>query len=422
MTSEQLLPRSFIEFMNTNCDIICFTLSRWDSAISSPSLSLAKEFAKNNRVWYIEHPYSWKDYLRERNTEAVQSRKKALLKGLDIYTNPPSLPSNITIVTSKLTIPINFLPAGFLYDNLSSINDRVILKTIRRLIQDKGIKDFIYVNFFDPYFVRKLPPDIKALRTVYQSMDDISQVAYSKKHGERLEEEIIGNFDYTLCTSRELTRLKSRFSPNVHFSPNAVDIDIFERATREKLPKPKELENLKGKIIGFTGSIEYRSDFELLKRIAAYHQDKTLFFVGPINTEDTVIAELRKMPNVVFAGPRKITELPAFLQYFDCTIIPYRKNALTKSIYPLKINEYLAAGKPVISTNFSEDIKSFAAVAYIVDTQEEFLKEIDKAIQEDNINLKQARLMVAKENTWAVRIKQFWDIISKDPLPQARNI
>src|SRR5580704_8249193 len=167
--------------MNTNCDIICFTLSRWDSAISSPSLSLAKEFAKNNRVWYIEHPFSWKDYLKERNTQAVQWRKEALLKGRNIYANPSSLRSNITIVTSKLTLPINFLPAGFLYDKLSFFNDSIILSTIRRLIQDKGIKDFIYVNFFDPYFVRKLPSDIKALRTVYQSMDDISQVAYSKK-------------------------------------------------------------------------------------------------------------------------------------------------------------------------------------------------------------------------------------------------
>ena len=403
--------------MNTNCDIICFTLSRWDAAISSPSLSLAKEFAKNNRVWYIEHPYSYKDYWKEKDTAAVLSRKEALLTGENMYTNPPALPPNITIVTSRLTLPINFLPGGFLYDRLSHFNDGIILKTIRRLIKDRGLKDFIYINFFDPYFVRKLPPDIKALRTVYQSMDDISQVAYSKKHGERLEEEIIRNFDYTLCTSRELTRLKLRFSPNVYFSPNAVDIEIFEKALREKLPKPKELESIRGKIVGFTGSIEYRSDFELLKQIVTYHRDKTIFFVGPINTQDPVIEELKKMPNVLFAGPRKITELPAFLQYFDCAIIPYRKNALTRSIYPLKINEYLAAGKPVISTNFSEDIKSFAPVAYIVDTEEEFLQAIDKAIAEDDDKRRQARLDVARENTWGVRVRQFWDIISKEPLP-----
>jgi glycosyltransferase involved in cell wall biosynthesis len=121
------------------------------------------------------------------------------------------------------------------------------------------------------------------------------------------------------------------------------------------------------------------------------------------------------MPNVVFAGPRKINELPPYLQYFDCAIIPFRKNTLTNSIYPLKINEYLAAGKPVISTNFSADINSFSDVAYVVNTDDEFLHAIDKAIEEDNDERKQARLKVAEQNTWTVRVKQFWDIISKDP-------
>jgi teichuronic acid biosynthesis glycosyltransferase TuaH len=405
--------------MNTNCDIICFTLSRWDSAISSPALSLAKEFAKTNKVWYVEHPFSWKDYFKEKNTPAVQSRKSALLNGKNIYSNPSSLPANITIVTPRLTIPVNFLPAGAMYNWLSRVNDKIIINTLRKLIKEKGLKDFVYVNFFDPYFVRKMPDDIKPLRTIYQSMDDISQVAYSRKHGLKQEEEIVGNFDYTLCTSHELTRLKSPFSPNVYFSPNAVDIDIFKKALTEKLPKPKELENINKKIIGFTGSIEYRSDFELLKKIATYHHDKILFFVGPINTDEHIKAGLDKMPNVIFAGPKKITELPAFLQYFDCTIIPYLKNTLTNSIYPLKINEYLAAGKPVISINFSEDIFSFSDVAYVVDTHDEFLAAIDKAIAEDNDALRQARLKVAEQNTWAVRVKQFWDIISKEPKTKA---
>ena len=334
--------------MNRDCDIICFSLSRWDSAISSPALSLAIEFAKNNRVFFIEHPFSWKDYYTERKSPQIIARKKALLSGKDIYSNPPSLPSSLTIVTPKLTLPINFLPPGFLYNSLAAYNDKIVLKAIRSTIKDFGLKDFIYVNFFDPYFVQKLPPDIKPLRSIYQSMDDISQVAYSNRHGTRLEEKIIANFDYTLCTSKELTRLKSAFSKNVYFHPNAADIDIFRKAATETLPKPAELQGITKKIIGYTGSIEYRSDFELLKKVAEHHKDKILFFVGPVQGNEHKEAGLDKMPNVVFAGPRKITELPNYLQYFDCVLIPFRKNTLTRSIYPLKINEYLAAGKPVI--------------------------------------------------------------------------
>ncbi|MFT3824913.1 MAG: glycosyltransferase [Chitinophagaceae bacterium] len=401
--------------MNRNCDIICFTLSRWDAEISSPSLSLAKVFARNNRVFYIDHPYSWKDYFKERKQQDVQRRKQALLSGKNIYTNPSTLPANLTVVTPELTFPINFLPAGPLYNALAAYNDKKILKVIRRVIKDYQIKDFIYVNFFDPYFVRKLPADIQPVRSIYQSMDDISQVAYSNRHGTRLEEEIISNFDYTLCTSKELTRLKSPFSKNVHFHPNAADADNFRKAATQVLPKPAELQHITQKIIGYTGSIEYRSDFELLKKVAEYHHDKILFFIGPIQGTGPSDIGLDKLPNVIFAGPRKITELPNYLQYFDCVLIPFRKTTLTKSIYPLKINEYLSAGKPVIATHFSEDIYSFNNVAYVVDTHEEFIQAIDKAIAEDSEERKQARMKVADQNTWVARVEQFWDIIEPEP-------
>lgn len=401
--------------MSKPIDIICFSLSRWDSPISSPALALAKEFAKNHRVFYIDHPFSWKDYFTGKNTDPIKSRKHALMGGKDIYSNPPSLPANLTIVTTKLTIPINFLPNGFLYKKLSAVNDGIVLNTIRRVIKDYQVKDFVYVNFFDPYFVRSLPSDIRPWRSVYQSMDDISQVAYSNRHGTRLEEEIIRNFDYTLCTSKELTRLKSAFSKNVYFHPNAADTAIFKVAATEKLPRPEELKDIHTKIIGFTGSIEYRSDFELLKKIALHHSDKTLVFVGPIQTNEHVEQGLDKMPNVRFVGPKHITQLANYLQYFDCVLIPFRKNTLTKSIYPLKINEYLAAGRPVIATHFSEDIYSFHDVAYVVDSHEEFIQTIDRAIAEDNEERKQARIKVAEQNTWTARVARFWEIIGAEP-------
>jgi glycosyltransferase involved in cell wall biosynthesis len=402
--------------MNTKCDIIIFTLSRWDSPISSPSLSLAKEFAKNNRIFYIDHPYSMKDYVKLRKSPEIKSRENALLWGKNIYHNPHTLPSNITIVTPRMTVPVNFLPKGTLYNSLSRFNDKLIFDTIRKLIKDYSIKEYIFINFFDPYFVRQFPDDIKPLRKVYQSMDDISQVDYSAKHGLRLEEEIIKSYDFTLTTSKELTRLKSQYSPNVYFHPNAADIDVFLKAAVTKLEKPKEMEGITGKIIGYTGSIEYRTDFELLKKVADFHKDKTLFFVGPIYTDEHKKVGLEGMPNVIFAGPRKITELPNYLQYMDCVMIPFRLTTLTKSIYPLKINEYLAAGKPVIATHFSEDIYTFNNVAYIAESHDEFVNLIDTAISDDSTEKEQARIEVAKQNTWTARVEAFWKIVSQQPI------
>jgi len=100
--------------LNKNIDIIIFTLSRWDSPISSPSLALAKEFSKNNRVFYVDHPYSYKDFFKLRGTEEIKSRVPALLHGKDIYKKVVGENYEFTAVTTKLTYPINFLSTGAL--------------------------------------------------------------------------------------------------------------------------------------------------------------------------------------------------------------------------------------------------------------------------------------------------------------------
>jgi len=92
-------------------------------------------------------------------------------------------------------------------------------------------------------------------------------------------------------------------------------------------------------------------------------------------------------------------------------LIPFLCNALTESIYPLKINEYLAAGKPVVSTSFSDDIRSFADCIYLAQNHADFINLIDDAISENNPDLVQHRFERANSNTWAARIRQFWEIV-----------
>jgi glycosyltransferase involved in cell wall biosynthesis len=110
-------------------------------------------------------------------------------------------------------------------------------------------------------------------------------------------------------------------------------------------------------------------------------------------------------------GSKKIEELPNYLRYFDCAIIPFKKITLTKSIYPLKINEYLAAGRAVVATDFSEDIQSFGDVIYISADHAEFVSLIDRAIKENGPERIKARTAVANRNTWTARVEEFWEIL-----------
>ena len=398
--------------MLRDSDIIIFSLSRWDAPYSSPSFSLAKEFARDNRVFYIDHPFSLKDFLADYNSPRVQKRKKALLAGREIYTKGEGLPENLTMVTPKLTIPINFLPPGFLYDAIGKFNDKTLFNTIRRIVRDFQVEKFIFFNAYDPFFCRDFPPDINPVKKVYQSMDDITQAEYTSRHGARLEEEIIQKFDIALATSQELRRLKSKFSDHVYYHPNAADFSIFGRALTEKFPRPAELVPAEGKkIVGYTGNIETRIDYELLKDVIEFHSDKVIAMVGPVTTPDAESIGLSGHHNVILTGPKKIDELPAYLQYFDCALIPFKKNTLTKSIYPLKINEYLAAGRPVVATDFSEDINGFGDVIYIGRDAREFVTLVDRAICENDCGRIKARMAVANTNTWTARVERFWEIL-----------
>lgn len=402
-------------------DIMILSSSRWDDNLSSSALSLAKEFSKSNRVFYFDHPFSIKDLLSRKNKSRIKSRISALLFGTHYCKNIEGFPAGFTAVTPRVTIPINWLKNGSVYNFLSTTNDKILHATLLKVVKKYGIKKYIFINIFDPFFFKTFPPDAKPAYTIYQTVDDISQEQYIARHGVRLEREAIIKADFTFATSKELVRLSTAISDRVFYLPNAADISIFKKASSFIFKRPEELRNITGKIICYTGVIGTRINYSLLKKIALCHHDKTVLLVGPLATSEYLEAGLRDQPNIVFTGGKDINELPAYLQHSDIAIIPFEYSQLTRSIYPLKINEYLAAGKPVVSTAFSEDICEFHDVAYVANTDEEFLHCIDLALKEDTMQKRIDRINKAAKNTWKDRVETFWNVIESQnkvvPIP-----
>jgi teichuronic acid biosynthesis glycosyltransferase TuaH len=398
----------------TGYDIIMLALPRWDGLYSSAAFSLARELSRDTRVFYIDNPFTYKDFLTAGSSAQIQRRKQALLSGENPFAVPDAAFPNLVAVTPRLIFPINWLPAGAIYNAMARVNDRIVYQVIDKLVREYGIKRFVFINSFNPLIGRFFPPVFQPEITVYHCVDDISRSEYVARHGTYLEEQLIERSDFTVVTSLELKRLKSSLSESVFYLPNAADVNLFQRSLESTLNPPPELAGIpQGKqIIFYMGNICQRLDYELLRKIAGI-QKYHLVMVGPQTNDNFRKAGLDKLHNVTFTDRKDLRDLPSYLKYADCCIIPFALTPLTKAIYPLKINEYLSAGKPVVTTDFSEDIINFAEVAFVSRSHEEFIQNLSKALESDSEEKRQKRMIFSAANNWPARALELRQLIDK---------
>lgn len=384
------------------------SMSRWDGDFSSASWSLAQTFSADQKVYYVDYPYTVIDVIREWSTGRVKIRRSALLTGRHHCRQVPGQNTNLKYITPPAMLPINWLPQGSqLYRWLSGINNYLLFQSIKRALKKMGFDQCILFNSFNPLYGYKPPSYFRTKLFIYQSRDNIRALEYYlQKHGADLEVEAIRSADISYATSRQLQKDLSHLSgKDVQFLPNAANIELFETAYLKHLDKPEDIAHIDKPIMGYTGNICQRLDYELIKKVANDHKDKALVLVGPKNFYQHTDIDLDSIDNIHFCGPKNISELPAYLQHFDTLLLPFKCNELTSRIYPLKINEYLASGKPVISTIFSDDIRSFADVVYLAEDSEAFSKAINIAMSKDSQEAARDRHARASENSWVNRVE-----------------
>lgn len=393
-----------------NKHIFILGTSKFDGSDQSTSYNTAKELAKNNQVYYIDYPITWKDYLKQRNSPQIKFRKPFFSPLSDGLTS--SGIHNLNIIICPPVMSINFLPEGRLYRKLLSINEKIIRDRIRRVIKKKDIKDFIYINSFNFHYPR-IADELQPALSVYQCVDPMI-IPYDMKHGILSENELVAKSDLVICTSKQLYEEKKQQNRNTFFIPNAADLSHSSKALDEKLEIHPLLDHIKKPHIGYTGAIERRFDFDLIQSVAEANKDKSFVFAGSL-IPAFVPEWFLKTDNIYYIGRLPFDDLPSLVKGFDVAIIPFKKDKVSKTIFPLKLFEYLGAGKPVVASNFNPDLEEFTHgfVSYCDDSAS-FSNAIEVALKLNDPHLKQARLTIAAENTWEKRGREIADLLAAE--------
>lgn len=215
------------------------------------------------------------------------------------------------------------------------------------------------------------------------------------------DEDLSRRADLLFVAPPALLESKRALSPATIFSPHGVDVDLFRRAADAATEVPVAARSLRHPVIGYIGSIHEWIDLELIEWLGRERPEWSFLLVGHAATD---VSALRALPNVHMVGPQPYPTLPAWAKAFDAAIIPYRMNRQVANANPLKLREYLATGKPVVSVR-NPEIEKFSQWVRIADDRAGFLAALDQALATDSSEAAAARIASVADQTWDNRVQ-----------------
>ncbi|MDQ1086917.1 glycosyltransferase [Siphonobacter sp. SORGH_AS_1065] len=384
--------------------IICIGQTPWQGEFQNSAVQLLTELSNYYRVLYVDYQYTLKDMVMgvtgRRNVpmQKLVNRKGVLTKveeNRELYVWLP-----------PVMAPVNWMSDSY-HDTFLQINTKRLTNGLREVMKELRMQSPLIINAFNPVQGLPLLHKLGEVATIYYCFDEISAEAWMGKHGARYEKKYLKAVDAVVTTSEALQQFKSQEQPRTFCVKNGANFDLFYQAHLLKSQKPKS----ENKTIGYLGTADNRIDGELVERCVQDMPQHRFEFLGPVN-DDTLKERLSGYSNVIFTPSKRPEELPQALSEWDAAMIPFVCNEHTYTIYPLKINEYLAAGLPVVTTPFSI-LKDFEDIVSIESTAEAFSKSLQKALEStDPVEVKQ-RIEMARGNSWAHRAKEFRSIIEQ---------
>src|SRR5690349_378533 len=328
--------------------LICFSHLRWNFVFQRPQ-HLMSRFAREMDVIFWEEPIE----IGPRETAYLQVREA------------PDAP--------RVRVVVPHLPQGMPEDAREAALMRLLeahLATVRGTLIA-----WYYTPMMLP-FSRQLTPDL----TVYDAMDELSKFKFAPEHLLSYEQELIDRSDIVFTGGSSLFEAKKDRHDNVHCFPSSVDRVHFLKA-RARQFEPADQEDLPRPRLGFYGVIDERFDIDLLDKVAEMRPNWSFVMVGPV--VKIAPEDLPKRPNIHYLGGKTYDQLPSYLSGWDVALMPFAMNESTQFIPPTKTPEYLAGGKPVVSTPIKDVVRHYGHLegVKIASTPEEFVAACEEALE-----------------------------------------
>jgi glycosyltransferase involved in cell wall biosynthesis len=364
--------------------IIVHSHLRWDFVWQRPQQLLSR-FAQRSDVLFVEEPI-YVDDAREAHLVVTRPMDR-------VHRVVPMLPAELrgeydaSIVVIREALRQELAPAGALGGRFS------------RPIQ------WFYTPMPAPAMIGAF--DERAV--VYDCMDELSKFRFAPTALVDRERHLLTQADVVFAGGYKLSQSKARYHGNVHFFGCGVDVAHFATARSADLDVPREIASLARPVVGYYGVIDERIDYDLLRTLASSLSDVELVMVGPVVKVDP--AELPQPENIHWLGQRQYAELPAHVKGFDVCLMPFALNDATEYINPTKTLEYMAAGKPIVSTAVSDVVHNFTPVVAVARSPEEFVAAVRSAIEQPNVELIARGFEQARANSWESIVSRMERII-----------
>jgi len=383
-------------------NIICFGFLPW-SNMWKRNQSMMAEMSRSefiNRVIFVNPLISIRKFINKSDNQSdrVVYHQKLV---------PSHISHNLVVYT-----PLNILPYKRCLYPLKKTGIRIILNIIRRLNADKP-----YILFMNcPNIFSQELLDIlleHSALSVFDFSDDFSELNLNPETTKEYERNIskyASAANIVLTVNDHIKNKYAYLNSNIHVLRNATNYNNFDRQEYKRVDILEKIRDGNKPIIGYSGLANLsRIDNDLLDFLMHERQDWQFVFVGPV--KPNFLERYSSKNNFHFIPPVNYEMLPDYIRYFDAAIVPFKINEHTRGNDLLKLHDYLAMGKPVITTDIG-GAKDLGHVVNISSDKYVFLENIEKALSGDSAEEKLKRKQVAYHNSWHVRIKELYDLIN----------